>query len=128
MRTATKLALALAVMGLCFTAMDAVSQNDANATAGFKVQQASPTITINNGSSTPYTYEPAAVDAKAGQAITVTNNDPNGVHSVTANDQTFSVDVPPKSSATLTVQKAGSYPYHCTYHSDEHNPASVKVS
>ena len=120
MRTATKLTIALAVLGLCFTAMNAVSQNEAGA--------AGSTITINSGSSTPYTFEPAALEAKAGQPITVTNNDPNGVHSVTANDQSFSVDVPPKSSATLTVKTAGSYPYHCTYHADEHNPASINAS
>ena len=121
MRTATKLTIALAVIGLCFTAVDVASRHKAGAAAG-------PTITISSGSSTPYTFEPAALDAKAGQAITVTNSDPSGVHSVTANDQTFSVDVPPKSSVTLTVQKAGSYPYHCQYHADEHNPASINVS
>ena len=115
-------------MGLCFTAIDAVAQNEAQATGEFKVQQANPTITIAYGSNTPYTFEPAALDGKVGQPITVTNNDPRGVHSVTANDQSFSVDVPPKSSVTLTVQKAGSYPYHCTYHADEHNPASINVS
>ncbi len=128
MRTATKLTIALAVMGLSFTATDTVSQTEAHATGAFKVQQANPTITIAYGSNTPYKFDPAALDAKAGQSITVTNNDPRGVHSVTANDQTFSVDVPPNSSVTLTVQKAGSYPYHCTYHADEHNPASINVS
>ena len=129
MRTATKFTIALsAVVGLCFTAIGPRSQTEAHATTEFKVEQASPTITIAYGSITPYTFEPAALDAKVGQPITVTNNDPNGVHSVTANDQTFSVDVPPKSSVTLTVQKAGSYPYHCTYHADEHNPASINVS
>ena len=126
-RTATRLTLALAVVGLTFTAVDATSSREADA-AGLKAQQAGPTITINRGSSTPYTFEPAALDAKAGQPITVINNDPSGVHSVTANDQTFSVDVPPKSSATFTVEKAGSYSYHCTYHTDSHNPASINVS
>jgi plastocyanin len=125
-RTATKITLAVAFVGLTFTAIDVTSRSDADA-AGLKVQQGGPTITINSGSDTPFAFEPAALDAKAGQSITVTNN-ASGVHSVTANDQTFSVDVPPKSSVTLTVDKAGAYPYHCTYHSDEHNPASINVS
>jgi len=129
LRRGTKFTIALvAAVGLCFTGISVVSQTEAHARAGFKVQQANPTITIAYGSDTPYKFDPAALDAKVGQPITVTNNDPNGVHSVTANDQTFSVDVPPKSSVNLTVQKAGSYPYHCTYHADEHNPATIKVS
>ncbi len=92
-------------------------------------QQAGPTITIDNtGGDPPYTFTPAALDAKVGQAITVTNNDSNGVHSVTAQDRSFSVDVPPKSSVTLTVKKAGSYPYICQYHTDAHNKATLNVS
>ncbi len=91
-------------------------------------QQANPTITINPTGGNPYTFEPAQLDAKVGQPITVTNNDPNGVHSVTAKDRSFNVDVPPQSSATLTVSKAGKYDYICTYHTDAHNPASLNVS
>jgi len=93
-------------------------------------QAANPTITIDNkgGGDPPYTFTPAQLDAKVGQAITITNNDSNGVHSVTAKDQSFSVDVPPQSSVTLTVKKAGSYPYYCQYHTDAHNPATINVS
>jgi len=92
-------------------------------------QQAGPTITIDNkGGDPPYTFTPAQTEAKVGQAITVTNNDPNGVHSVTAKDRSFSVDVPPNSSVTLKVTKAGSYPYICQYHTDAHNPATLNVS
>jgi plastocyanin len=129
MRPTTKLTIALiAFMGLFLTALGAISPNKAHATGAVNVQQANPTITIKTTSSPPYTYDPAQVSAKVGQAITITNNDPNGVHSVTATDNSFSVDVPPKSSATLTVKKAGSFPYHCAYHADEHNPASINVS
>ena len=92
-------------------------------------QETSPTITIDNtGADPPYTFSPAALEAKVGQAITVTNNDPNGVHSVTAKDRTFNVDVPPQSSVTFKVSKAGKYDYACQYHSDAHNPASLNVS
>src|SRR2546423_14947529 len=118
MSARTKFTIVLpAIAGLSFTA-PAVS-----------AQQANPTITIDNkGGDPPYTFSPAQLDAKAGQAITVTNNDPNGVHSVTAQDRSFSVDVPPKSSVTLTVKKAGSYPYICQYHTDGHNKATLNVS
>jgi plastocyanin len=118
MHARTKLGLVLAVIaGLSFTAPTV------------SAQQSNPTITIDNtGADPPYSFSPAQLDAKAGQPITVTNNDPNGVHSVTAKDRSFNVDVPPKSSVTLTVSKAGKYDYICQYHTDAHNPASLTVS
>ncbi|MGH9009563.1 MAG: cupredoxin domain-containing protein [Acidimicrobiia bacterium] len=114
----TKLAIVLtAIAGLSFTAPTV------------SAQQGDPTITIENtGADPPYTFGPAQLDAKVGQPITVTNNDPNGDHSVTAEDRTFNVDVPPKSSVTFTVSKAGNYAYICVYHTDAHNPASLNVS
>jgi plastocyanin len=124
MSATTKLAIAvtaIAIAGLSFTAVGIVSQDEARA------QEANPTITITNEGAT-YTYSPDKLQAKAGQPITVTNNDPNGVHTVTAKDRTFNVDVPPKSSVTFTVSKAGHYDYVCTYHQDAHNPASIDVS
>jgi plastocyanin len=130
MFTRTKLAIALAaIAGLSFTAIGLISRDKAQATPAFRVQQAKPTITITpQPGDPPYTYSPAQLAAKVGQAITVTNNDPEGVHSVTAKDRSFSVDVPPKSSVTLTVAKAGNYPYYCTYHPDQHNAASLNIS
>ena len=120
MSVRTKLSIAIsaiaAIAGLSFIAPPV------NAAGG-------PTITIDNkGGDPPYVYSPAALDAKVGQAITVTNNDANGVHSVTAKDRSFSIDVPPKSSVTLTISKAGKYDYYCEYHTDAHNPASINVS
>jgi plastocyanin len=127
----TRFLIALtAIAGLSFTAIGVVSQKEAHATPAFNVEQAKPTITISlNSSGDPaYLYNPAQLQAKAGQPITVTNEDPNGVHSVTAQDRSFSIDVPPKTSVTLTVSKAGTYPYFCTYHSDQHNKASLTIS
>jgi plastocyanin len=124
----TKLAVAVAaIAGLSFTGIGIVSHDEARATPAFNVQQANPTITISNEGAN-YLYNPAQLDAKVGQAITITNKDPNGVHTVTAKDHSFSVDVPPQSSVTLKVSKAGNYPYYCTYHTDAHNPASLNVS
>jgi plastocyanin len=115
-----------AVAALSFTGFGVVSEQ-AGATPAVGVDQANPTITITN-EGVNYVYSPDKVAAKAGQAITITNKDPNGVHSVTAKDHSFSVDVPPQSSVTLTVPKAGNYPYYCQYHPDAHNPASITVS
>jgi plastocyanin len=128
MRTATKLTIALmAVIGLGFTGTGAIAHHEAHAATAINAD--SPTITITPQSNTPpYMYSPAQLNAKAGQPITIKNNDENGVHSVTAKDHSFSVDVPPKGTVTLTVPKAGSFPYYCTYHPDEHNQASINAS
>ena len=124
----TKLAVAIAtIAGLSFTGIGIVSHDEARATPAFNVEQANPTITISNEGAN-YVYSPTQLEAKVGQAITITNNDPNGVHTVTARDHSFSVDVPPQTSVTLKVSKAGTYPYYCTYHTDAHNAASLNVS
>jgi len=126
MVTRTKLLAALvAIAGLSFGALGMVAHDEANATPALKVDN--PTITIAN-EGVNYTFSPAQLSAKVGQAITVTNKDPNGVHSVTAKDHSFSVDVPPQSSVTLTVSKPGNYPYYCQYHPDAHNPATLNIS
>jgi plastocyanin len=57
-----------------------------------------------------------SVTAKAGEVITVTNGD-SAKHTVTADDGSFSVDVPASGTATLTVAKAGTYKIHCQIHS-----------
>ena len=126
MLTRTKLLAALvAIAGLSFGALGIVAHDEANASPALKADN--PTITIAN-EGVNYTFSPAQLSAKVGQAITITNKDPNGVHSVTAKDHSFSVDVPPQTSVTLTVSKAGSYPYYCQYHPDAHNPATLNIS
>ena len=94
-----------AVAGLFITS-GVVAHDEAGATPAFSAQQANPTITITS-EGTYFTFSPAQLDAKVGQAITVTNNDPYGAHSVVEKNRSFSIDVPPNSSATLTVSKAG---------------------
>lgn len=130
MITTTRLTTAVvAVAALTVIAVGLGTQNKAGATPEVTVQEANPTITITNeGGSPPYIYSPTELEAKVGQTITVTNNDPNGVHTVTAKDRSFSVDVPPQGSATFTVSAPGNYPYYCTYHTDSHNAASLNVT
>ena len=121
MSRTTKLAVVVtAIAGLI--PINGIVSHEARATPAFKVQQANPTITITN-EGTYYTFSPAQLDAKVGQPITVVNNDGyGGVHSVTEKNRSFSVDVPPQSSTTLTVDKAGKYQYFCDWHADAHDP------
>ncbi|MEW1805898.1 cupredoxin domain-containing protein [Pseudarthrobacter sp. NPDC080039] len=61
----------------------------------------------------------------AGATVTVMNMD-NEAHTVTADDGSFNVVVKPGSSATFRAPaKAGTYPYHCTYHSNMHGTLAV---
>ena len=74
-----------------------------------------------------FQYNPAELAAKVGQPITITNND-DFPHSVTAKDGSFDVQVPGKGTATVTVPKAGNFPYSCNLHPGQHNPASINAS
>jgi len=124
MRRVLKLAPLALIAGLIFPAVSAVHPREARA-------EGNATITIGTDSTDPkysYSFSPAELNAKAGQPITVTNEDPNGVHAVTAKDGSFNVDVPPKGTVTFKIDKPGSHPYYCQYHSDQHNPATINVS
>jgi plastocyanin len=68
---------------------------------------------------------PASVDP--GATVTVTNHD-SETHSLTADGAGgFDVDVAPGSSKTFTAPtKAGSYAYHCNFHSNMHGTLTVK--
>jgi plastocyanin len=67
---------------------------------------------------------PRSVDP--GATVTVTNDD-SETHSVTADGTGgFDVDVPPGTSKTFTAPStAGSYPFHCSFHSNMHGTLTV---
>jgi plastocyanin len=56
---------------------------------------------------------PAAL--KVGDTITFVNND-TVPHTVTARDHSFDLRLAPRKSDTLTLKKAGSFPFYCIYH------------
>lgn len=117
MRILTKLTFGLvAVLGFSFTAVSVASEPQAGA------QEGGPAITI-----TDFQYEPAELAVKAGDTVTITNND-LAPHTVTARDGSFNADVPANGTATVTVPNAGSFPYYCTYHPDQHNEATINAS
>jgi plastocyanin len=117
MRVLPKLTITLlAVLGLSVTAVSVAPGPRAGA------QAAGATITIKD-----FQYDPADLAVKVGETITVTNNDVTP-HTVTADDGSFNADVPANGTATLTVPAAGSFPYHCTYHTDGHNKAKITAS
>ena len=119
MRKIAMLSAGLVVaLGLSFTAVGVTPGGEATAQA-----QEAAAITIDQ-----FQYNPAELAAKVGQAITITNND-DMPHTVTAKDGSFDAQVPAKGNASVTVPKAGSFPYTCTLHpGGQHNPASITVS
>jgi len=52
---------------------------------------------------------------QVGDTITWTNRD-TVPHTVTARDRSFDLRVNPGRSARMTLQKAGSFPFYCIYH------------
>lgn len=61
-------------------------------------------------------FTPDKVTAKVGQKITV-HNDDSTAHTVTADNGTFDTkSIPSHGTATFTVSKAGTYPFHCNIH------------
>ena len=118
MRTLTKLMIGLlALCGLGATAVGLISH-----APKAEAQTAAKTVDIKD-----FQYSPADMAVKVGEPIKVTNED-DVAHTVTARDGSFSVDVPAHGDATVTIPKAGNHPYYCTYHPDQHNPASFNAS
>ena len=62
----------------------------------------------------------------AGASVTVMNMD-SEAHTLTADDGSFDAVIKPGTSTTFTAPaKAGTYTYHCTYHSNMHGTLTVK--
>jgi plastocyanin len=58
---------------------------------------------------------PAEVSAKVGDTIEWINKDVF-VHTATANNGDFDVNLPPKKSASFVLKKAGTVDYYCRFH------------
>lgn len=122
MRTLTKLAVALGALALSSTAVGVAGGPEARAAEPITAQQTAATVTIKD-----FIYNPADLAVKVAQPVTIRNDD-GFPHTVTAKDGTFDLEVPANGSVTLTVSKAGSFPYMCTFHPGQHNPATINVS
>ena len=90
-----------------FAQTGAPAQGDAMKPAGENI-----TVPIKG-----FAFTPAEITIKVGQTITWTNNDP-APHNVTANDGSFkSETLTNGQSYSHTFDKAGTYDYVCTFHS-----------
>jgi plastocyanin len=65
-----------------------------------------------------YAYAPETITVKVGDTVTFTNND-SVAHTVTADDSSFDTgNIAQGESKTVTFDKAGTFSYHCTNHSN----------
>ena len=112
----------------------APSSSSAAPSASAKVSPKASSTASSGGSSTKkaakitikdYAYSGAKTVAP-GTKVMITNDD-SEAHTVTADSgSAFDVDIAPGKTATLTApSKAGSYAYHCTYHSNMHGTLQV---
>lgn len=60
-------------------------------------------------------FAPAEISAKVGDTIEWVNKDAF-VHSATARNGDFDVNLPPKKTVTSVLSKAGTVEYYCRYH------------
>jgi len=68
-------------------------------------------VTIKN-----FSFSPTPITVKAGQAVTVTNQDTTD-HTFTDSGGAFDTGhIAPGTSKTVTLAKAGTYHYHCNIH------------
>lgn len=107
------LATGLAACGSKSTTSPSTSGSSASTTAGSGSSAAngSTTVDIKN-----YKFMPDKFTVKVGSTITVRNEDPVE-HTFTADNKTFDTgDIPAHGTKTVTVSKAGTYPYKCTIH------------
>jgi plastocyanin len=74
-----------------------------------------------------FTFEPGTITVKTGARITVSNRD-STAHTTTSDDgssfDTGTID--PGSSSTVTLNKAGRFPYHCSIHPFMHGTIIVQ--
>ena len=65
--------------------------------------------------STDLVFAPSEVSAKVGNTIEWINTDVF-VHTATARNGDFDVNMPPKKTVTSVLQKAGTVEYYCRFH------------
>jgi len=61
---------------------------------------------------------------KVGDTVTWVNND-TVQHTITARDHSFDVRIAPGQSERMTLQKDGTFPFYCLYHSTMRGVLSV---
>ena len=76
-----------------------------------------------------YQFSPATVKVDSGDAIELTNTNPQTPHTFTVTDEDIDASLDPGSSTTVTIDlPPGTYPFECTFHSSMGMRGTLKVS
>ena len=76
-----------------------------------------------------YQFTPATVKVDSGDAIELTNTNPQTPHTFTVIDENIDVSLDPGSSTTVTIDlPPGTYPFECKFHSSMGMRGTLKVS
>jgi plastocyanin len=121
--------LAIAVSAMLLAACGGGDDDDGgNASASTRSSSSQP---ASNASSSAvkiedFKFQPSTLTVKSGAQVSVTNDD-STAHTATADDNSFDTGtVDPGSSGTISVNKPGSYAYHCSIHPFMHGTLVVK--
>ena len=111
----------LLVLGGCGGDDDA---SDATTGAGATTDAGATTVAGGANTLTIKDLTFSALTVKAGDTISIVNDD-GADHTVTADDDSFDVDVPAGAPATLVIPAAGTFAIHCKIHSSMHGTIVV---
>ena len=116
-RLASSGAVALLVFGLA-----GCGSSSSGGSSGAKAYGSSPSTSAAAGGATGnainiknFKFSPNPLKAKVGATITITNTDGTD-HTVSADDKSFDTGKFSEGSKTFTVDKAGTYSFHCNVH------------
>src|ERR1700737_2150152 len=115
------LVAATAVLSACSPPFAAACSPKGGASA-----TAATSVKVVSDSQTQGAYQPNPVTVQAGQSVTWTWEDQGNQHSVSADDGSFESCLQGSgSSFTTTFTKTGTYPYHCSIHSQMKGSVTV---
>jgi plastocyanin len=76
-----------------------------------------------------YQFSPATVKVDSGDAMELTNTNPQTPHTFTVDGEDIDVSLDPGSSTTVRIDlPPGTYPFECTFHSSLGMRGTLKVS
>lgn len=125
------LALPLALLALGLVACGSSSSGGSSSSSSGSSSGGSSSSTASGGKATVtiknFKYMPATLTVKAGTKVTFVNQD-SAEHTATAQNQSIfnTGTLNHGQSKTVTVSKAGTYPYSCLFHAFMHGTLVVK--
>jgi plastocyanin len=120
--------LAIAVSAMLLAACGGGDDDGGDASASTRSASSQPASSTSSSAVKidDFKFTPSTLTVKSGAQVSVTNDD-STAHTATADDNSFDTGtVDPGSSGMISVNKPGSYAYHCSIHPFMHGTLVVK--